>query len=503
MFELLDDRYRLGRRVGGGEVEESRDAWDVDQRRAVRVRLLSGIALEQYPETLAGAADHGAGRFLQAAQTMVALSAPHLAGVRGHGECEMNGRGVRYLVVENAGKRTIRDALQDNELPTLDVVVRWGTQLCEALAAIHLAGLVHADLSPDNIVVTEDGSVMLLAPGIAPLAGKGGVPHAAEYTSPELSGGPRDAGPASDLYSLGCLLYHLVTGHPPFTGTSEEVLRLHRESSPEPSWRHAPLVPQRLDHLLRELLAKDPAHRPSDAHQVADRLRTIADRPLPRSGRASTLDSSTTKPADAVPADGNGKPADDGTTGGRRPLPLPATLLLILTVSAATWTMAAVHTTLGIAATSGLTLSAVLLFAVLGQMTIAVQEGRDSGPQILGGVLLLVVTTVCVATVRQVSEPWWIGVLLGVVFGAGASLAVVMLYGTLVGGMMGVFQRYRYPLTVREWAAAAAAAIGLAAYGAVTLGGRESWEQALLWGAGAWVAGGFLLGVLLIRYRKR
>lgn len=521
VFEMLDGRYRLGKHLGDGAAEEYRGAWDTARRRAVRVRILAGGAPEQVPptpETCEESDARRADRFTQAAETLAALSAPHLAGVHGHGACELTGRNIRYLVVEDTGGRTLRDTLRHDASPALDVVVRWGAQLCEALAVLHLAGLVHADLSPGNIAVTGDGSVTLLAPGIAALAGEGGVSDAAEYTSPELAGAPRDAGPASDLYSLGCLVYHLVTGRPPFTGSPEEVLRLHRETEPEPSWRHAPLVPQRLDHLLRELLTKDPENRPSDAHRIADRLRAIADGPLPRSGRAPaheapphdvptpeppTPDPPTTDPAAAAPANGSRKPAGNRTRGPRQPLPRPAALLLTATVAAATWTTTALHTALGIPVAAGLVLCAVLLFAVLGRITVDTQEGRDSGPGILGGVLLLVMAAVCVATVRQTSEPWWVGVPLGVAFGAGAGLAAVLLYSMLVGSMAGVFRTYGYPLTVREWAASGAAAVGLAAYGALTLDGHDPWGRALLWGAGAWAAGGLLIGLLLIPYRKR
>lgn len=151
--------------------------------------------------------------------------------------------------------------------------------LCESLAHLHGEGLVHRDLKPDNVLVRENGTPVLVDFGLASLAPletsrevlevRGELAGTAAYMAPELiGGGPVDA--RADLYALGCMLYEMSTGVRPFAAfTVAAVLRGHLELVPPPPSSLAPELPPAFDDLVARLLAKDPARRPGHADDVA------------------------------------------------------------------------------------------------------------------------------------------------------------------------------------------------------------------------------------------
>lgn len=171
-------------------------------------------------------------------------------------------------------------------------VVRWAVQICEGLAAAHRAGVVHRDIKPANIMVhgPAEADVTICDFGIARLAEETGTGLTATgaaigtptYMSPEQARGDRRIDGRSDLYSLGCMLYELLSGRPPFTGSGLSVLSQHLTSEPTPIRNLRPSVPEKLERLVLELLAKEPAARPADAQQVIDRLRKAATRVRPQ-----------------------------------------------------------------------------------------------------------------------------------------------------------------------------------------------------------------------------
>lgn len=212
---------------------------------------------------------------------------------------------MEYVMGENLAQRLARE----RRLPWQEAV-QIGLQLCTALKAAHDAGVIHRDLKPSNVLLTPEAHVKLTDFGVAQLFSSerltisGGVIGTAEYMSPEQAQGRR-ATNRSDLYSLGAVLYALLTSRPPYTGvTSVEILQKHCFGRFDRPRRYATEIPARLDDLIAELLEKNPQKRPPDAGIVARRLRSILQRTLaqqaedsPELGTQDALSERPTAPA--------------------------------------------------------------------------------------------------------------------------------------------------------------------------------------------------------------
>ena len=176
--------------------------------------------------------------------------------------------GTPYIVMDEAAGRTLRELLDVfGPLPAGEAATI-AAAVCEALEAAHAAGLVHRDIKPANIVLSG-GQVKVLDFGIARASdrttGTQAVLGTAAYLSPEQASGGL-AGPQSDLYSLGCVLFEMLTGAPPFTGDSPVgVAYRHVHENPERPSARRPGLPAPLDEITMRLLAKDPAGRPPGA----------------------------------------------------------------------------------------------------------------------------------------------------------------------------------------------------------------------------------------------
>ncbi len=155
-------------------------------------------------------------------------------------------------------------------------------RLCRALGDAHAAGVVHRDLKPTNVMVDDmTGDVKLIDFGIARalredarLTQTNAVVGTPPYMAPETVTAPHAAGPLADIYAVGCIAYYLVTGHPPFDGSSvTELLYKHVHEAPPPL---PASVPADLRAIIEDCLAKDPAHRPQSAAELADRFDALA-----------------------------------------------------------------------------------------------------------------------------------------------------------------------------------------------------------------------------------
>jgi serine/threonine-protein kinase len=239
--------------------------------RPVAVKLLRPEYAE-HPETLE--------RFRSEARHAGALSHPHIAQVYdyGHGYDRGDGRPFRdpYLVLEYIDGPSLADLIERGPLQadlTRDIIA----QAADGLAAAHRARLVHRDIKPGNLLLTSDGRVKVTdfgiahAAGAAPITAPGIVMGTALYMAPERIAG-RPGTPASDLYSLGVVMYECLSGRPPFWGSSAGVMAAHL---------HLPLpalpdrVPEPLAGLVAKLTAKDPSYRISDAALLVARLRAL------------------------------------------------------------------------------------------------------------------------------------------------------------------------------------------------------------------------------------
>ena len=274
--KLIQGRYRLLEPIGRGGMGDVWRARDESLGRQVAVKCLRPPG----PQHDASFTRILRERFRREARVAAALSHRGVTVVHDFGEHD----GVLYLVMELLDGRDLSRLLEDNKghpLP-VDDVLAVAEQVAAALAHTHRQGIVHRDLKPANIVRLTDGTVKICDFGIARLGqdigfttrltGTGvamGTPH---YMSPEQIGGS-GVDQRSDLYSLGCVLYEIATGAPPFDlDDAWGILIGHRDTPPLPPRGHRPELPAHLERIILDLLAKRPEERPYDAVELGHRL---------------------------------------------------------------------------------------------------------------------------------------------------------------------------------------------------------------------------------------
>uniref|UniRef100_UPI00102FC258 serine/threonine-protein kinase n=1 Tax=Streptomyces otsuchiensis TaxID=2681388 RepID=UPI00102FC258 len=273
---VLDGRYRIGERLGEGGMGAVWEAVDLRLERQVAIKVMSGVSVRRDPR----AKD----RFDREAKLLAGLASPYVVTVHDAGEALVEGNKLLYLVMERLHGRSLGEVVEQ-ELPKLDEIARWAEQICRALAVAHDSDVVHRDLKPANVMVCADGLVRVLDFGIAAvlsesadqarLTSTGLVVGTPAYMAPEqIESGSYDA--RSDLYALGCMLYELVVGRPPFQGGAlYALMRAHMMTVPELPSTLRPGVPAEWDALIMHLLAKTPDERPSHASDVALALRQL------------------------------------------------------------------------------------------------------------------------------------------------------------------------------------------------------------------------------------
>jgi serine/threonine-protein kinase len=179
---------------------------------------------------------------------------------------------------------TLTTEITDRKRLPWKEVIEIALQISAALKAAHDAGIVHRDIKPSNLLLTKDRVIKLTDFGVASLFATsrltrtGGIVGTAEYMSPEQARGQR-AAKRSDLYSLGAVMYAMLTGRPPFTGpTANDILQKHQFAHFDKPSRYVPDIPRLLEDLVCQLLEKDPAKRPHDALVLMKRLEQIRSR---------------------------------------------------------------------------------------------------------------------------------------------------------------------------------------------------------------------------------
>jgi eukaryotic-like serine/threonine-protein kinase len=283
-------RYLLEELISRGGMGEVWRARDQVLNRPVAVKLL-------YAEE-----DPAAGtRFLREAQAAARLVHPNVMAIYDVGRWD----GRPYLVMELLDGPSVATELSDQG-PLPVPRIRWiGAQAAAGLACAHAAGVIHRDVKPGNLVWTSDGTLKLVDFGLAWFASEssqrqrltpdGIAMGTTAYLPPETAKGVRpDA--RSDLYALGCLLYELACGHPPFEGTLPTVIRAHLDQQPTPPSQLRRDLPSELEELILQLLMKNPEHRPAGAVDVQRRLTGAEpasgpdseDGGTPANGRATT-----------------------------------------------------------------------------------------------------------------------------------------------------------------------------------------------------------------------
>ncbi|WP_078968068.1 MULTISPECIES: serine/threonine-protein kinase [unclassified Streptomyces] len=260
---LVADRYRLHVCIGRGGMGEVWQATDEVLGRAVAVKLM-----------LANAADPSAGdRFRLEAQTAARLSHPHVVGVFDFGTWD----GKLFLVMELVEGDSLAGSPSDPLVLPPERVAVVAAHAAAGLAAAHRQGVVHRDIKPGNLLIDAEGTVKLADFGIArfvddpsaALTTTGQIVGTGLYLAPERALG-QPASSASDVYSLGCVLYQLLTGRPPFRAdTATALLYQHIDTPPAPPAHLGVALPPEFESYLLSLLAKQPEQRPS-AQAIAD-----------------------------------------------------------------------------------------------------------------------------------------------------------------------------------------------------------------------------------------
>src|SRR5882757_10373534 len=265
----LSDRYEVGDILGFGGMSEVHLARDLRLHRDVAVKVLRADLARDPSFYL---------RFRREAQNAAALNHPAIVAVYDTGEAETAEGPLPYIVMEYVEGVTLRDIVHTDGPMEPQRAIEVIADACQALNFSHQHGIIHRDVKPANIMISKTGAVKVMDFGIAraladtgnPMTQTAAVIGTAQYLSPEQARGEKvDA--RSDVYSLGCVLYEMLTGEPPFVGDSPVAVAYQhvREDPVPPSQRYAGISPE-LDAVVLKALAKNPENR----YQTAAEMRT-------------------------------------------------------------------------------------------------------------------------------------------------------------------------------------------------------------------------------------
>ena len=259
---LLNNRYQLLERLGSGGMSDVFRARDLMLERSVAIKVLH----ENYSNDNAFQQ-----RFRQEARAAANLSHPNIVTVHDFGL----DHGQLFIVMEHIPGKDLKTILRQRGRYSVEEAIPLMVQACAGIGYAHRAGLVHCDIKPHNMIVTPDGRLKVTDFGIAralstimPDERADVVWGSPQYFSPEQATGEAPS-PASDVYSLGIVLYEVLTGALPFTApTSEELARMHLEATPIPPSEYVPDLPSALEQIVLKVLSKEPAAR----YRTADQL---------------------------------------------------------------------------------------------------------------------------------------------------------------------------------------------------------------------------------------
>lgn len=304
---VLGGRYRLTSPIAAGGMGEVWRADDELLGREVAIKLLG--------RHVAGDATFRE-RFRSEARITAALTDHGIAQVFDYGETD----DVAYLVMELVKGEPLSAVLARSGALGTEVMLDVVEQTAGGLHAAHRAGVIHRDVKPGNLLVTETGQIKITDFGIAraleaaPLTATGLVLGTAQYVSPEQASGDTLT-PASDVYSLGVVAYECLAGRPPFTAETPVALALrHLNDTPPPLPGN---VPAPVAALVMSMLAKDPAARPETGRPLIDRVRGLRGAVAGTAASTAVLGSLTAPqgfPAAGGPTIGGGTAGDAGVT---------------------------------------------------------------------------------------------------------------------------------------------------------------------------------------------
>lgn len=266
--EVFAQRYRVGERLGGGGMAEVYRAADSVLGRTVAVKVL-------HPQ-FAGDPDFVA-RFRQEAQSAANLSHPNIVNIYDWGEQS----GTYYIVMECIEGKDLKEVIDAQGPLSAAKTMEISAKVAAALDFAHRHDVIHRDIKPHNIVLTRDSEVKVTDFGIArrgasTMTQTGSVLGTAQYISPEQAQG-RAVGPGSDIYSLGCVMYEMLTGDPPFTGENAVSVAVKQvNEAPVPPRQINPQVPEALQAIVLKAMAKRPEERYRSAEEMREDIQRVA-----------------------------------------------------------------------------------------------------------------------------------------------------------------------------------------------------------------------------------
>jgi serine/threonine-protein kinase len=281
---LFDGRYRILRKLGSGGMANVYLAEDQELGRRVAIKILNDRHAND---------DQFVERFRREAKNAAGLSHPNIVSIYDRGEAE----GTYYIAMEFLDGRSLKELIVSRGPAPVSVAIDYARQILAALRFAHRNGIVHRDIKPHNVLVDSEGRLKVTDFGIAragasQMTEAGSIIGTAQYLSPEQAkGSPVDQ--TSDLYSVGVVLYELLTGVVPFTGdTPVEIAMKHLSAIPDAPSAHRAEIPHELDKVVMRALAKDPHER----YQTAEEF----DADLARVARGASVSPATEEAATAI-----------------------------------------------------------------------------------------------------------------------------------------------------------------------------------------------------------
>jgi serine/threonine-protein kinase len=264
---LFDGRYRILRKLGTGGMANVYLAEDEVLGRRVAIKILNDrhAGDDQFVE-----------RFRREAKNAASLSHPNIVSIYDRGEAE----GTYYIAMEYLDGRSLKELIVARGPAPIQIAVDYARQILAAIRFAHRHGIVHRDIKPHNVLVDGEGRLKvtdfgIARAGVSQMTEAGSIIGTAQYLSPEQAkGAPVDQ--TSDLYSVGVVLYELLTGVVPFSGdTPVEIAMKHLSTTPEPPSAKRADIPRDLDLVVMRALAKDTEERYHSAEEMDADLRRI------------------------------------------------------------------------------------------------------------------------------------------------------------------------------------------------------------------------------------
>jgi serine/threonine protein kinase len=288
---VLNDRYRLIEQIGSGGMAVLYKAQDLELDRIVAVKVLRPSLVDD-PEFLT--------RFKREARSAANLSHPNIVTVHDVGQ---DGPNTHYIVMEYVPGKDLKQLIREQGAFEVDDALAVVIEICKGVGYAHRAGLIHCDLKPQNILVTPENRIKVVDFGIARALSTTvdeetqeivwGSPH---YFSPEQAAGEAPT-PASDVYSIGIILYELLTGELPFTGEDYQTLAIAHFTDDPPSILDVnPALPRELDRIIKKVLSKEPSSRYRTADQLGRILQKYRDQGQQPTGTFTVTPSGAVSP---------------------------------------------------------------------------------------------------------------------------------------------------------------------------------------------------------------